>query len=66
MTLGELIDNLTALRDSVFGVDNSTEVVFTDNAYTGNIEGLRLVSEPTVRYGAVHLNTQVQLTGEEV
>lgn len=66
MTLGELIDNLVAIRDGVIGVDNSTFVQFVeDDAYTATIEGIRLVSDPRVEYGSVRLQTTLQILGTQ-
>lgn len=64
MTLGELIDNLVAIRDGVLGVDNSTLVQFVeDDSYTATIEGIRLISDPRVEYGTVRLETTLQILG---
>lgn len=65
MTLGELIDNLVAIRDGVLGVDNRTLVHFVeDDSYTATIEGIRLISDPiVVDYGSVRLETTLQILG---
>lgn len=65
MTLGDLIDQLVAIRDGVAGVYDKTQVAYTDGAYSGDLEKIQITLDPRVAYGSVEVEATISILGTE-